>query len=158
MRNPQEGNVTDAVIQQIKAENPRLQAIMVSLIRHLHAFIHDVELTEDEWVKAVEFLTRVGHMCNDDRQEFILLSDTLGVSILVDTINHRMPEGTTESTVLGPFHRAGVPILKHGANIARGPEVEQGEPVVVRGRVTDASGAPVAGAVLDIWQASPDGK
>ena len=158
MRNLNEGNITDAVIQQIKAENPRLQEVMAALIRHLHAFVQEVELTEGEWFKAIEFLTRTGQMCTDDRQEFILLSDTLGLSILVDAINHRMPEGATESTVLGPFHRDGVPMLEHGANIAQGAQAEKGDPVVVRGRIRDVSGKPIAGALLDIWQASPDGK
>jgi catechol 1,2-dioxygenase len=158
MRNLSEDNITEAVLRQIKAENPRLQQIMTSLIKHLHGFVREVELTEEEWFKGIEFLTRVGHMCDENRQEFILLSDTLGVSILVDAISHRMPEGATESTVFGPFHRDGAPVLAHGANIARGVEAEKGEPVVVRGRVTDPNGKPIVGALLDIWQASPDGK
>ncbi len=158
MRNLNEHNATEAVLQQIKAEDLRLQQILTSLIKHMHAFVREVELTEAEWFKGIEFLTRTGQMCDENRQEFILLSDTLGVSILVDAINHRMPEGATESTVFGPFHRNGAPVLEHGANIARGPEAEKAEPVVVRGRVTDPSGKPIAGALLDIWQASPDGK
>lgn len=158
MRNLTEDNVTEAVIAQIKADNPRLQQLMESLIRHLHAFIRDVELTEAEWFQAIQFLTRTGHITDDNRQEFILLSDTLGASILVDAINHRMPEGATESTVFGPFHREGAPPLAHGTNIARGPESEKGEPVLVRGRVTDPDGKPIVGALLDVWQASPEGK
>jgi catechol 1,2-dioxygenase len=158
MRNLTEDNVTEAVLRQIKTENPRLQQILTSLVKHLHAFVRDVELTEDEWFKAIDFLTRVGQMCDENRQEFILLSDTLGVSILVDSINHRKPQGATESTVFGPFHRDGAPVMEHGTNIARGSEAEKGEPVAVKGRVTDPYGHPVAGAILDIWQASPDGK
>jgi protocatechuate 3,4-dioxygenase beta subunit len=158
MRNLTEANVTEAVLEQIKAENPRLQQVMTSLVKHAHAFIREVEPTEEEWFKAIDFLTRVGHMCNDQRQEFILLSDTLGISILVDAISHRMPAGATESTVFGPFHREGAPPMDMGANIARGPEAEQGEPVVVRGRVTDLLGRPIPSALLDIWQASPEGK
>jgi catechol 1,2-dioxygenase len=158
MRNLNEDNVTDAVIQQIKATDPRLQQIITSLIKHAHAFVRDVELTEAEWFAAIQYLTRTGQMCDNSRQEFILLSDTLGISILVDAINHRMPEGATESTVFGPFHRDGAPASEHGTNIARGSEAQNGEPVVVRGRVTDPAGKPIAGALLDIWQASPDGK
>jgi catechol 1,2-dioxygenase len=158
MRNLNEDNVTDAVLQQIRAENPRIQRIVTSLIKHLHAFVREVELTEEEWIAGIQFLTRTGKMCDDDRQEFILLSDTLGVSILVDAINHRMPEGATESTVLGPFHRNGAPVMEPGTNIARGSMANMGDPVVVKGRVTDPSGQPIAGAILDVWQASPDGK
>lgn len=158
MRNLNEDNATEAVLGQIKAENPRIQEIVTSLIKHLHAFVREVELTEAEWFAGIEFLTRTGHITDDNRQEFILLSDTLGISILVDAINHRMPEGATESTVFGPFHRQGAPAMEMGTNIARGPEAEKGEPVVVRGRVTDPSGKPIAGALLDIWQASPEGK
>ncbi len=158
MRNLNEDNVTEAVLRQMKPENPRLQQIITSLVKHMHAFVREVELTEEEWFYGIQFLTRTGHMCDDQRQEFILLSDTLGVSILVDAINHRMPEGATESTVFGPFHREGAPVLELGTNIARGPEAEKGAPVVVRGCVTDPTGRPIKGALLDIWQASPAGK
>ena len=130
---------------------------MASLIKHLHAFIRDVELTEAESMAGIEFLTRTGHMCDEKRQEFILLSDTLGVSILVDAINHRKPEGATESTVFGPFYREGAQVLQHGANIANGPEFDRGELTVVKGRVTDPKGRPIQGALLDVWQASPEG-
>src|ERR1041385_4025156 len=142
MRNLTEQNITNAVLEQTKANDPRIQQIMTSLIKHLHAFITDVEPTEAEWMSAIQFLTRTGQKCDDQRQEFILLSDTLGVTILVDSINHRMPEGTTESTVLGPFHREGANILEHGTNIARGPELEKGDLTVVTGRVTDPDGHP----------------
>lgn len=157
MRNLTEENATEAVLDQMNTNDPRLQQIITSLVKHLHAFVREVELTEEEWFKGIQFLTRTGQMCDEKRQEFILLSDTLGVSILVDAINHRKPQGATESTVFGPFHRQGAPPLAHGTNIARGPEAQTGEPTVVRGRVTDPSGNPIAGAMLDIWQASPDG-
>ena len=158
MRNLNEDNVTDVVLQKIKTDDPRLRQIMTSMVKHLHTFIREVELTEEEWFKGIEFLTRTGQICDESRQEFILLSDTLGVSILVDAINHRMPEGATESTVLGPFHRHGAPVMEHGTNIARGTMAGMGAPVVVKGRVSDPSGKPVVGAILDVWQASPDGK
>jgi hydroxyquinol 1,2-dioxygenase len=157
MRNLTEQNITDAVLELTKADNPRIQQIMMSLVKHLHAFIRDIEPTEAEWMAAIQFLTRTGQKCDDKRQEFILLSDTLGASILVDAINHRMPEGVTESTVFGPFYRDGAAVLAHGTSIARGPELEKGELTVVRGRVTDPNGQPIPGAILDIWQASPDG-
>lgn len=94
--------------------DPRLAQIMGSLVKHLHAFVKDVELTQEEWDYAIDFLTRTGHMCDDNRQEFILLSDTLGVSMLVDAINNRRPSGATENTVLGPFHVDGAPNYPDG--------------------------------------------
>ena len=152
-----EENLTEAVLAQIKAENPRTQQVMTSLVKHLHAFVREVELTETEWFTAIDFLTRTGQKCDDKRQEFILLSDALGVSMLVDAINHRRGNsGTTESTVLGPFHAKAIP-MELGANIARGPESARGEPTVVRGQVTDPNGVPIAGAMLDVWQAADDG-
>ena len=127
---------------------------MTSLINHLHAFIKDVEPTNEEWMAGIKFLTDTGHMCTDWRQEFILLSDTLGVSMLVETINNRKPSGATETTVLGPFHIAGAPHLPNGANICLDGK---GEPMLVKGRVTDLQGKPIAGALLDVWQANEDG-
>lgn len=134
--------------------DPRLREIMGAVVRHLHAAVKEVNLTTEEWFKAINFLTEVGHMCTDWRQEFILLSDTLGVSMLVDAINHHRPEGATENTVLGPFHVSGAPRYDNGADISLDGK---GEPLVVRGRVTDAAGRPVAGATIDVWQANDDG-
>src|SRR5712691_9002900 len=107
MQNLNEHNITDEVVRRFEnAPNPpRLQEIMTSLIKHLHEFAREVHLTEDEWFQGIQFLTQVGQKCDDRRQEFILLSDTLGVSMLVDAINHRAESGATESTVLGPFYR-----------------------------------------------------
>jgi protocatechuate 3,4-dioxygenase beta subunit len=127
---------------------------MLSLVRHLHAFVQDVQLTEAEWFEGIKFLTDTGHMCSDLRQEFILLSDTLGVSMVVDLINHRKPQGATESTVFGPFHREGAPELPSGANIAT---KDKGVPTIVTGRVVDLDGRPVANALLDVWQADSTG-
>lgn len=126
-----------------KAADPRLKEVMAVVIRHLHAAVKEIEPTQEEWMAAIQFLTKTGHMCEDWRQEFILLSDVLGVSMLVDAINNRKPSGATESTVLGPFHVADAPVLPNGANICLD---RKGEPLVVRGRVTDADGAPIAGA------------
>jgi protocatechuate 3,4-dioxygenase beta subunit len=134
--------------------DPRLHEIMTSLVNHLHAFIKEVEPTNEEWMEGIQFLTKTGHMCTDWRQEFILLSDTLGVSMLVETINNRKPSGATETTVLGPFHVADAPRLENGANICLDGK---GEPMVITGRVTDTEGKPISGALLDVWQANDDG-
>jgi protocatechuate 3,4-dioxygenase beta subunit len=158
MRDLNEANITEAVLAQCQTDDPRLQTIIHSLVRHLHAFIREVEPTEAEWMQGIEFLTRVGQMCDDVRQEFILLSDTLGVSILVDAINHRQPDGATETTVLGPFHVKGAPPMTHGTQIASAQALAAGEPTIVRGKITDPHGSPIAGAKVDVWQASAEGK
>lgn len=155
MRNLTEQNVTDVVTHTfVNTQNPRLKEILTSLVKHLHAFVREVELTEEEWLYGIQFLTRTGQMCDDKRQEFILLSDTLGVTTLKDIINNRKPPGVTEYTILGPFYVEGAPELPAAANIAGNTP---GEPVVVSGRVTDPAGHPLAGAVLDVWQASAEG-
>jgi len=155
-RGTTEDDITAEVLRRFDAtEDTRLRHIMQSLVRHLHAFVKDVELTEAEWMTAIRFLTEAGHMCDDTRQEFILLSDTLGVSMVVDLINHRKPEGATESTVFGPFHRDGAPELPAGGNIA--PRDTKGTPTIVSGRVLTLDGRPVAGACLDVWQADSSG-
>jgi hydroxyquinol 1,2-dioxygenase len=127
----------------------RLREIMRSLIRHLHGFVTDVGLTEDEWASGIAALTATGHITDDKRQEFILWSDTLGVSMLVDALAHPVADGATESTVLGPFYVPGSPLREHGANIA---EQEAGTPAYVFGRVMSVDGTPLAGAELDVWQ------
>jgi hydroxyquinol 1,2-dioxygenase len=157
LRDLTENNVTEAVIAQIRASDLRLQELLVGLIRHLHAFVRETELTEAEWMAAIRYLTSVGQKSNEQRQEFILLSDVLGVSILVDTINHRKLAGATESTVFGPFWVVGAPELPHGSLIARGEEAVSGETTVVHGRVLGEGGRPIDGATLDVWQASPAG-
>lgn len=157
MRNLTEANITEAVVQKIKAKDPRLQQLMTSLVKHLHAFVREVELTEEEWFKAVDFLTRTGQKCDDKRQEFILLSDTLGISILVDAINHRISAGMSESTVFGPFWVQGANTLENGATIANGPEAERGEPTVVHVKITDSHGNPISNALVDVWQADDEG-
>ncbi|MGY1815495.1 intradiol ring-cleavage dioxygenase [Blastococcus sp. SYSU D00820] len=134
--------------------DPRLRRVMTSLVEHLHAFVKDVELTEEEWGVAVDFLTRTGQACDDVRQEFILLSDVLGVSMLVDSINHRSGGTATESTVLGPFHVVESPRRELGDDIALDGK---GTPCLVSGRVTGEDGEPLAGALVDVWQANDDG-
>src|SRR3954447_11300529 len=134
--------------------DPRLRQVMTSLVQHLHAFVKDVELTEEEWGFAIDFLTRTGQMSNEVRQEFILLSDVLGVSMLVETINHRTGGTSTESTVLGPFHMVESPPRELGADIALDGK---GTPCLVSGRVTGPDGEPLAGASVDVWQTNEDG-
>ncbi|TPI60773.1 MULTISPECIES: intradiol ring-cleavage dioxygenase [unclassified Mesorhizobium] len=134
--------------------DPRLRQVMGVLVKHLHAAIKEIEPTHEEWLQGIKFLTDVGKMCSDWRQEFILLSDTLGVSMLVDAINHRRPNGATENTILGPFYVPEAPRYEHGANICLDGK---GEPMVVRGRVLDTQGKPIAGALIDVWQTNDDG-
>jgi catechol 1,2-dioxygenase len=134
--------------------DPRLRRVLTSLVGHLHAFVKDVELTEAEWAVAIDFLTRTGQTCSDVRQEFILLSDVLGVSMLVETINHRTGGTATESTVLGPFHMVESPRRQLGDDIVLD---RKGTPCLVSGRVTGPDGEPLAGATVDVWQTNEDG-
>ena len=155
-RTKTEDDITSEVLRRFDAtQDPRLRQIMQSLVTHLHAFVRDVELTEAEWIKGIEFLTDTGHKCAGNRQEFILLSDTLGISILVDLISHRKPAGATETTVIGPFFREGAPDLPPGGNMAGADPT--GQPTLISGRVTDMEGRPVANALLDVWQSSSEG-
>jgi catechol 1,2-dioxygenase len=133
---------------------PRLAQVMASLVRHLHAFARDVQLTQDEWAAGVDFLTRTGQICSGERQEFILLSDVLGFSMLVDAINNRRPPGTTENTVFGPFHVADAPIRAMGDCISLDGK---GESCLYDGRVVDPQGNPVDGACIDVWSDNADG-
>jgi hydroxyquinol 1,2-dioxygenase len=136
------------------AHDPRLRQIMTTLVDHLHAFVREVELTHDEWVAATDYLTRVGQISDDKRKEFILLSDVLGVSMLVVMVNDRTPSGATPNTVLGPFHIDESPVLARDENMA---EDVPGVPVYVSGSVRDQAGAPIPGVLLDIWQADEMG-
>jgi hydroxyquinol 1,2-dioxygenase len=155
-RNKSEDEITAEVLARFaEAKDPRLRQIMLSLIGHLHAFVKDVQLTEAEWFQAIEILTAAGKLCSDKRQEFILFSDTLGVSMVVDLLDHRKPEGATESTVFGPFHRLGAPEMPPGGNIAHRDTT--GIPTLVSGRIVDLDGRPIAGALLDVWQAQTNG-
>jgi len=155
MRTFTESASVEAVLERMaNCNDPRLKEIMASLVAHLHAFVKEVEPTFEEWLAAIQFLTRTGQICDEKRQEFILLSDTLGVSMLVDAINHRKPSGATESTVLGPFHVANAPVMEMGESISRD---QKGEPLLMSGRVLDQHGEPVRNALLDVWQASADG-
>lgn len=155
MREFDERSITAAVVDRLaESDDPRFKRIMTSLITHLHDFVREVSLTESEWMTAIEFLTEVGRTCTPKRQEFILLSDTLGVSVLVITLNHPADEGSAESTVLGPFYWEGAPDLPLGSDLARGVI---GEPTFYSGRVLALDGRPLANALLDIWSGDGDG-
>ena len=155
MRDFNENTATAAVIERMEGtKDARFKQIITSVVKHLHAVVREVEPTMDEWMAAIQFLTATGQMCDDKRQEFILLSDTLGVSMLVDAINNRKPSGATESTVLGPFHVAGAPPKKMGDTISLDGK---GDPAYVSGRVVDEQHKPIGGALLDVWQTSSDG-
>ncbi len=142
------------IAQMANAPDRRLATVMAAIVRHLHAAVKEVEPSPEEWMAAIQFLTDVGQKCTDWRQEFILLSDTLGVSMLVDAINHRKPSTATESTVLGPFHVANAPERANGDNICLD---HKGTPLVMSGKVTDTEGRPIEGAKLDVWMTNEDG-
>jgi hydroxyquinol 1,2-dioxygenase len=155
-RSKTEDEITAEVLRRFgETPEPRLREIMLSLIGHLHAFVREVGLTEAEWFQAIAILTEAGRMCSDKRQEFILFSDTLGASMVVDLLNHRKPDGATESTVFGPFHRQGALEMPWGGNIARLDKT--GMPALVGGQVVDLDGRPIEGALLDVWQAQSSG-
>ena len=153
-----ENELTAEVIASFnRTTDPRLKEIMQSLVKHIHSFAKEVRLSDEEWMFAIEFLTATGKMCSDVRQEFILLSDTLGLSSLVDLINHaKGDERATEPTILGPFHVQNSPVLKYGDSIIQ-RTLDIGEPALVRGRVVDVNGKPIAGALLDVWQTDANG-
>jgi hydroxyquinol 1,2-dioxygenase len=155
MRNLNENTITDAVLARLaEATDERLKEIVTSLVRHLHAFARETQLTEAEWEAGIRFLTEVGHMTDERRQEFILLSDTLGLSTLVTAMNHRKPEGCTEATVFGPFFVDNAPAYNNGDDVANGA---QGEPCFVSGVVRGLDGEPVSGARIEVWQADEAG-
>ncbi len=150
----EESSADVVIARNSNAKDARLSQVIAVLVRHLHAAVKEIEPTTEEWLTAVKFLTDTGHTCTDWRQEFILLSDVLGVSMLVDAINNRRPNGASESTVLGPFHIADAPELPMGADICLDAK---GEPMLVRGRILDTAGNPIASAKIDVWQANDEG-
>ena len=156
IRNFSEETLTAEVLRRIESTpNPRLREVMTSLVKHLHAFTREVRPTPEEWFEGIKFLTETGHWCDDKRQEFILMSDTLGVSMLVDFINYGKTANATESTVLGPFYVEGAPEMGQGANIAK--PGTPGEPCVVECSIAGIDGKPVAGVLVDVWQGGGDG-
>jgi hydroxyquinol 1,2-dioxygenase len=154
-RNLGDAALTQAVLASFDgAESERFKTVAQSLVRHLHAFVAETRLSEQEWATAIDFLTRTGHITDERRQEFILLSDVLGVSMLVIAINHHVGDGATESTVFGPFFVAGAPVAANGEDISGGAP---GTPCLMSGNVRSVDGTPLAGAVIDVWQADEDG-
>ncbi|MDB5649667.1 MAG: hydroxyquinol 1,2-dioxygenase [Hyphomicrobiales bacterium] len=155
MRNFDENTITDAVLDRVGgAQDPRIKQVSEALVRHLHAFLREVRPTQAEWELGIGFLTRTGHMCDDKRQEFILLSDTLGASMLVDAINNSAGLGETDSTVLGPFYVEGPNVFENGADISNGMD---GMPFYVSGTVANIEDRPLGGAVVDVWHADDHG-
>ena len=150
------GRLLAEVQAQIKTDDPRLAEIVRSAVTHLHAFVREVRPTEREWLAGLDFLARTGQACTDTRDEFILLSDMLGLTSAVDEGNHAGPSEATPSSVEGPFHSP-APARPPGAWLAEGPERERGEQMVVHGRVGDCAGNPIHGATVDIWQADDAG-
>ncbi|RZL90964.1 MAG: hydroxyquinol 1,2-dioxygenase [Variovorax sp.] len=155
MRNLDQHNITQAVVASLAdTPDPRLREIVTGLVEHLHAFAREVRLTEEEWFQGIQFLTATGQKCDDKRQEFILLSDVLGLSMLTVAMNNDKPAGCTESTVFGPFYVEGAPHYAHGDDVANGAA---GEPCLVSGTVRGLGGEPVADAVINVWQADSEG-
>jgi hydroxyquinol 1,2-dioxygenase len=147
--------LTAEVIRSFAATpNPRLKLILTELVKSLHGFVRNTDLSFEEWNYAIDFLTRTGQTSTSTRQEFILLSDVLGVSMLVDAVNHREREGATQTTVLGPFYVGEHKPMPHGTDISVGIS---GEPMFVRSRVTNLEGKPLANVEVDVWHADHDG-
>ena len=155
MRDFDEKSITDAVIERFAdSTDPRVKQVCTSLVKHLHDFVRDVRPTHDEWFYAIDFLTRTGQICDGNRQEFILLSDTLGVSMLVDAVNNPTAGNVTPSTVLGPFYVQNPQEFPLGADISG---AMRGTPAYVSGSVRDEAGQPIAGAMIDVWHSDDDG-
>ncbi len=154
-RNLADEELTRAVLASFgDCRSDRFEEVVRSLVGHLHAFASEVELTEEEWFAGINFLTRTGHITDDKRQEFILLSDVLGLSMLVVGLNHARHTDATPSTVFGPFFVDGSPRFANGDDIANGAP---GDPCLVQGRILSVTGEPVAGARIEVWQADDDG-
>jgi hydroxyquinol 1,2-dioxygenase len=156
MRDLDEFTVTEETLSQMAGTtDPRLKEIADAAVRHLHAFAREVKLTPDEWLTGIQFLTAVGRACTPIRQEFILLSDILGLSAVVNALHDRTAtEQGSQSSLLGPFYREGAAVLPAGAQIVDKPV---GEEIVLYGQVTDTAGAPLAGAQIEVWQTSERG-
>jgi len=155
MRNLDEHTITQAVLDRFSnTPDPRLKQIIFSLVQHLHDFAREVRLTEEEWLEGIQFLTRAGHMTDDKRQEFILLSDTLGLSMLTVAMNNAKPDGCTEATVVGPFHVENAPHYNLGDDVGNGAI---GTPCFVKGTIKGLGGEPVPGAHIEVWQSDEEG-
>jgi protocatechuate 3,4-dioxygenase beta subunit len=144
----------DVIDRMNDAADPRFRDVLTLLVRHIHTFVREAALTQDEWRAAIDFLTRAGQMCTGDRHEFILLSDILGISMLVDAVNNVAAPGISDSTVLGPFYSGPQRELSQGATILL--RAEDQEPLIMQGRVADAAGSPIADALIEVWQTAPN--
>lgn len=157
MRNVTIENVSDVVVHALGKDIPaRHREILTSLVRHAHDFCKEVKLTHKEWLEACEFMRRAGEISDQNRNEFILISDILGIEVLVDMIDHPVTEGESCSTVLGPFYRENPPVLPNGASIIQKDFPDQ-ETVLVKGRVLGTDGKPLAGVTMDVWEDAPNG-
>ena len=155
MRNLNQDTITQAVLARFSGTpDERLKELLTALVQHLHAFAREVKLTEKEWMRGIEFLTATGQMCDEKRQEFILLSDTLGLSMLMVAMNNDKPAGCTEPTVFGPFFMEDAPQYQLGDDVSNGAT---GEPCMVKGTIKGLDGKPVANALINVWQADADG-
>lgn len=155
MRNLNQHNITDAVLASFgNTPDPRLKEIVTSLVKHLHNFARDVKLTEEEWFQGIQYLTATGHKCTGTRQEFILLSDVLGLSMLTIAMNQDKPAGCTEATVFGPFFLEEAPRFALGEDVSNGAK---GAPCWVEGRILGMDGEPIPNATINVWQADDDG-
>jgi hydroxyquinol 1,2-dioxygenase len=159
MRIIDEHTITDAVIEQAaNTPNPRLKQVMEILVKHLHAFAREADLTPEEWIQGIGFLTAVGQKCTQFRQEFILLSDTLGLSSLINALHDKRGvdiDAATKSSLLGPFYRQDSPVMPLGASIVTKPS--NGQPICIYGKVTDTHGKPLANASVEVWQPDEHG-
>src|SRR5688572_4219223 len=151
-------NITDVVLEQMSTTpDPRVKEIMEAAVKHLHAFARDVKLTPAEWIKGIEFMTKVGQMCSPARQEFILLSDTVGLSALVNIMHDKTKmEEATGASLLGPFFRENTPVFASGGQIAK--DLKGGDEILLYGRVTNAKGEPLPNALVTVWQTAADGR
>lgn len=155
MRNLNQDTITQAVLERFAdTPNPRLKTIINSLVKHLHDFTRDVKLTEEEWMKGIQYLTATGQKCDAKRQEYILLSDVLGLSMLTIALNQDKPAGCTEPTVFGPFFLEEAPHYELGADVANGAK---GDPCLVSGHVLGLGGETIPNALINVWQADEDG-
>ncbi|HIF08587.1 MAG TPA: 6-chlorohydroxyquinol-1,2-dioxygenase [Sneathiellales bacterium] len=150
----EQSHLEEALHRVQKTTDPRLKEVLEAFIKHMFAFVNDVKPSEKEWMAGIQFLTEVGQKCDNVRQEYILFSDTFGITMLVDHHNHKAVPGVTESSVLGPFYREGAPAYQNGESMCQD---SAGDPVVIAGTVKDVQGKPIANAKLDVWQTAANG-
>lgn len=156
MRNMTKANITEVVECPFQGHSTTQPPNLISLLRHIHDFCREVDLTHGEWLQACEFMRRAGDISGENRNEFILISDILGIEVLVDMLDHGVTDGESKSTVLGPFYRENPPVLPKGATIVQ-KDFENSQSLRVRGRVLDTAGRPIEGVTVDVWEDAPNG-